>query len=838
MTSRSSIPWFLLMAWRDSRGSRAHLLLSIIAIALGIAALVAIRSFSLQLDGAVERQTRQLLGADISVRALQIFSDEMETYLATLPGEQVREIRFFSMAQFPQSSGTRLSNIRTLSAPYPFYGSFQTEPPDAQARMLAEPGLAIVEDSLLLQYDAVVGDALQLGEATFMVAGRLFNVSGEAPATSTFVGPRIYIAERDVAATGLLGEGSLVRHYAHVKLPDDVSAAQWNHQQRSQLSALRLETETADERRALLGNALRNLYRYLNIGAFSALLLGGIGLAGATQLYVRKKKANVAVLRCLGGSMYASFGIYLWQVAIAAGLGAALGAVLGGVLQYGLPGLLMDFLPVPVEPVWSWSSMGVGFLFGLAMAFVFALYPLMPLRRVSPLEALRSDTNVTRRTMPYWEQSLILTGLMLAILGFALAHTDTLRQGISLTLALVAVFGLLALTARGVMWLARRSMRDQWSFAWRQGIANLHRPYNQTTVLLLGLGLGAFLLATLTFTQDNLVNQFRQADRYDRPNLILFDIQPDQIEPVRKLVGLEGIEYVESSPIVTMRLTEVNGRSVGDLRDDAALAIPHWVLFREYRTTYRRELASEEKVIAGAWQGSATDPSGRIPISIEKGMADYLKVGLHAELTFNLQGVMLHTVVRSIREVDWRQMRTNFFVIFPAGVLEEAPQMWALVSRAPTAAAAAGLQNRVVTVYPNISAVDLRMVVASIDEVLDKAAFVIRFMALFCVFTGLWVLGGTVMTSRYDRLEEVTLLRTMGASRGQLQRIMVAEYALLGSIASVAGLFLGWVAGAASAHWLFDIRFRPSIWPALMLPLAITSATVAVGWITNRGLVR
>ncbi len=822
------------MAWRDSRGSRMHLVLSVAAIALGIGALFAIRSFGDRMDRAIERETRSLLGADLSIRSLQPFDNDAEKLLAEIPGEQVRETRFFSMVTFPQTGSTRLSQVRALSNPFPFYGRFDTEPPEAAERFLSEPGLAVVEESLMLQFNAGIGDSIRIGAHEFTIAGRLTRVSGEAPATSAFLGPRVYVAARDLPHTELLREGSLARYYAHYQLPQDTRTEPLLQQLQGRMTELRLESETADQRRALTGAALENLYRFLHLGGFIALLLGGIGLAGSIQLYARKKRSDVAVLRCLGASARTAFMVYVVQAAAAAFAGALIGLALGAALQYALPALLSDFLPIFVVAGWSWRGALLSLLYGLGLSVAFALYPLTPLRRVSPLSALRLGRDDARSYRFDPVQGLVLGMLGLMLLIFSMLHTERWTQGLALAAGVATVFALLAAAARLLMWLTRRGLRDGRSFAWRQGIANIHRPYNQTGVLLLSLGLGTFLLASLTFTQDNIVAQFRSADDEGRPNMILFDIQGDQVEPIEALAEEEGLEHIESTPIVTMRLLEVNSRTVTDLRNDRDLDIPDWVLFREYRSTYRERLDERERIIRGQWEGRVDDASGLIPISIDQTLADFLRIGLNARMVFDLQGVRLQTYVRSIRDVDWRQLRTNFFVIFPAGVLESAPQNFAMVIRAPGLEAAAHLQNRVITRFPNVSAIDLRMIVQALDDVLDKAAHVIRFMALFSVLTGLLVLGGTVLTSRYDRMEEAALLRTLGATRGQLNRIMAAEYVLLGAIASIAGILLALLASWLIAWRLFDIAFRPALWPIAIIPPFICGATLLVGLLANR----
>lgn len=832
--------WILRMAWRDSRGSRLHLLFSILAIALGIGAVVAIRSFNERLERAIANQSRTLLGTDLSVRSLHPFSEDTDAFLESLPGEQVRETRFFSMIRMPTVDATRLSQVRALSGPFPFYGEFDASPADALEQVLAGSGLAVVEENLLWQFGVEVGESLQIGAATFTIVGKLHHISGESPATTAFIGPRIFININDLPQTDLLREGSLARYYAHFKATDAGTLAALLNRPRRDWSDRRLEIETVEERQAVVGNTLDNLNQYLALGGFVALLLGGIGLAGAIQLYVRQKKTTVSVLRCLGASARTAFSVYVTQVIIAAFIGAIFGAVFGFALQQALPILLADFLPVEIDERAPLSAAVLGVLYGVGLAVAFALYPLAPLRLIPPLHALRADLAPANRVRFDRWQALVLLALVIALTGFAIAHTHRALHGILIASSLALVFILLWGTARFLVAGSRRWARAAWPFALRQGIANMHRPYNQTGILLLALGLGTFLLSVLSLTQNNLLHQFQHAERDGQPNLVLFDIQRDQIDPVLDIFREANLEAAETTPIVTMRLLDVNGRSVSALRDDPDLDTPDWVLFREYRTTYRDSLRSEDRVVAGTWQGhfDPTQGAAPVPISIESVMAQHLDIGIGARLTFDVQGVRMRTRVASIRRVDWRAMRTNFMVIFPSGVLEEAPQYYATLVRVPDAPTSALIQNQVVQSFPNISAFDLRMLVQSLDEWIGRAAFVVRFMALFSLATGLVVLGSMIVTSRYDRKADVDLLRTLGATRRQLNRIMMAEYALLGFFASLAGVTLAILASWALANHVFNYPFNLAFGPIVMIPLAVTASAIVVGLLVNHWSIR
>ncbi len=825
------------MAWRDSRGNRLHLLISILAIALGIAGVTAIHSFSIQLEKELMNQSRSLLGADLSIRSLHPFSEDTETFLRDLPGAHVREVRFFSMARQPLTNATRLSHIRALSGPFPFYGDFVADPPESVTRFFSESGWAIVEESLLLQFDMNIGDTLRIGEANFTVVGRLISISGDPPFTSAFLGPRIFISMADLPSTELLQEGSLARYYLHLKTDTEEEAIALAEQYRHEWSARRLELETAEERRAMTGDGLINVQRFLNYGALAALLLGGIGLAGAIRLYVRRKKETVALLRCIGTTARLAFLVYVIQIVWIGMLGASIGVVTGTLFQFALPLLLADFLPFPLQVQWSWpvlfASLGVGTL----LAVLFALHPLVPLRRISPLLAFRADVEQKDKSFQIDLLQWILFGILACgLILFSIMHSESSSRGAFIAFGLGLIFILMTMLSRLLIWAVRNIPGSgKLPFVWRQGIANLYRPYNQTSTLLMAIGLGTFLLATLSFTRHNLLHQLPGHNEEDKsPNMIFFDVQQEQVVSVQDILDDFRQDLQETTPIVTMRLQSVNGRSVGDLRDDPELDIPDWILFREYRTTYRRELDGDDRLIAGTWEGHITDPNARIPISIEKTMANRLGIGLGAHLVFDVQGVWLRTRVQSIRQVDWRQLRTNFFVIFPSGVLEDAPQIFAMVVHSPILETAIQAQSAVVERYPNISVFDLRMLVDSLNAILGKGAAVISAIALFSLLAGFIVMSSIILMHRYDRHAETTLWRTLGATSRQCAQMMVAEYIVLGGGAALSGTLLGWATAAAMAHRAFQMEFHLHLPTLFGMPVFIACIVLSIGWLSNR----
>jgi putative ABC transport system permease protein len=826
-------PWTWRMAWRDSRASRRKLVLFSCSIVLGIAALTAIGSLGTNLKRAIQEQSKSLLGADLVIGSREAFDAKEDELLREIGGIQSREISFSSMVYFASTEGTRLVQVRALEPGFPFYGALDTDPPGAAVEFRKSGG-ALVEESLLTQFGAKVGEELRLGKLTARIVGSLKKVPGESVAFAT-IAPRVYISMADLPRTELLREGSLVRYRIYFKLDPTVNISQLLARIKPRLEEYRLSTDTVDERQRELGRSMERMYHFLNLVGFIALLLGGVGVASAIHVHVKQKLGTVAVLRCLGGTVPQTFAVYLAQGMALGLIGALAGAGLGLIIQSALPRVLADFIPFTFEFRTSWGAVGKAVGIGFAICFLFALMPLLAVRRVSPLAAIR----VAFEPAPARDPLRWLVGILLAagVVAFALTQASNWRIGLGFAAGLGIVFALLAAMARILIFLARRFAMVRLPFTVRQGIANLHRPNNRTLLLLLSLGLGTFLIVSLFLVQQNLLTQLVSSEGNQQANAVLFDIQPDQREPLTNLVRSLGVPILDEAPIVNMRLRSVKGESVAVLLKDRGRRIPRWALRREYRSTYNDRLRDGEKLIAGTWHVRATNDTESIPVSVEEGIANELKVGLGDELEFDVQGVPVKTRVASLREVNWRRVQPNFFVVFPRGVLESAPAMHVLVTRVRSSEESARLQREVVKRFPNVSAIDLSLILQTLDSILQKISFVVRFMAMFTVATGLLVLAGALLTGRYQRIQESVLLRTLGASRKQIFRILLVEYSVLGLLAALTGVILAVGASWALAVFVFEMKYAPALLPLLIALAGLPLLTIAVGLLMNRGVV-
>lgn len=822
------------MAWRDGRRTRRRLLLYSASIVLGVAALVAIGSFGENLRAAVEDQAKTLVGADLVIASNGEFSPEEKDFLRSLGGVQAREISLSSMVFFPRSGGTRLVQVRGVEPGFPFYGSLETSPRSASALFRSGLG-ALVEEGVMQQYGLRVGDGIKIGTTMFEIRGSLLKVPGETAAFMAMA-PRVYVAFADLEQTGLLQKGSLVRHRVYYQFGDEVRVPALVKKIQPTIDRFNLAVDTVEHRKRELGRAMDNLYHFLNLVGFIALLLGGIGIASAIHVHVKQKLSIIAILRSLGATAPESFGVYFSQAASLGLVGVTAGALIGIGLQALLPRVLADFLPIRFNAAISWTALGRGTGLGLGVCLLFALLPLIRVRQVTPLAVLRAGVEPAtpaRRDPMLWG---VYVALVVGIVAFSLSQTGDWRVGLGFAGGLAAAFACLT----GLAYLVSRIVKQQvprvHSFVWRQGLSSLFRPGNRTVLLMLCLGLGTFLVLTLYLLQISLVDGLLPERRPTQPDAVLFDIQPDQRDGVKQSLKAQGLPVLQDVPVVTMRLAQIKGRSVERLRRDPRREIPNWALRREYRSTYRDHLVDSERLLRGALTARAPLDASPIPVSVEEGIAKTLQIGLGDELVFDVQGVAVKTIVASLREVDWRRLQPNFFVIFPIGVLEDAPTFHVIVTRAGSSSKSAQMQQEMVKRFPNVSVIDLSLVLKTLDGILSKISFVIRFMALFTVGTGLIVLVASILTGRFQRLQESVLLRTLGATRRQILQMLLVEYFCLGTLAAATGVILAVAASWGLAQFVFKSAFTFSLYPLAIAWATVSLLTILTGLVTSRGI--
>jgi putative ABC transport system permease protein len=474
---------------------------------------------------------------------------------------------------------------------------------------------------------------------------------------------------------------------------------------------------------------------------------------------------------------------------------------------------------------------------------MFALGPLLEVRRVSPLTALRHDFEPAKRTDLLRVGAFVL--LALTLVGLTVLEAPDPGQGIRFAAALGGVALSLWATARVLILATKRFFPHRMSYPIRQGVSNLFRPRNQTVSVTLALGFGAFVIGTVGLVEASLTQAFTLEAGAGRWNLLLFDVQPNQRETVEGFVGSRSLGPLEVTPLVPSQLSAINGTPVEALLERPGDERPSsWAMRREYRHTYRAELSGSEVMVAGAWWdeesvdglGGGDGAGGVARISMEVELAESLRVGLGDHITWDFAGVPVESRITSLRSVDWARFETNFYVIFEPGVLEEAPQSAVILARIEGEQERAELQRDLVVRFANVAVLDLSLLQQTIDSILERANQGIRFLGVFSTVAGVFVLIGALATSRYQRMRESALLKTLGARRRVILKILTVEYAVLGSLATTAGLVLATLAAWLMAWTVFEVPFRLDLARIGSVWLWVTTVTIVVGLIGSRGI--
>jgi putative ABC transport system permease protein len=848
----------LTLARRELRSSARRIGVYMLSISLGVMALVAIHGFSADVNRSVEDEAEVMMGANVRIGSNRPFPEPVLELIDSLEEAGQRSARVtnaVSMVLAPRTGLTRLLQVRGVDPGYPFFGTVRTRPEGAWP---PDPAGALVDPAVLTMLDARVGDSLAIGEIIVRIEATVEDLMGDF-GLETAVGPRVWIPHERLEAAGLLSFGSLAQYERYLTLPTRAARVEVEERYRPVFERAQVRFTTAESAARRLTRSINYLTRYLGLVGLAALLLGGVGVGSAVHVFVRERRTSVAVLRCIGAGQKSVFSAYLLQAAVLGLAGAIVGVVAGLISQRILPVALAGALPVRVTTRVALEPVLAGLGIGLWVALLFAFLPLLAVRDVPPLAALREDVERPRRRFdPLRVLAWSALGATVVILSIYEAPEED--QGLGFAAGLGATIAVLWAAGSLAVALTRRFAPKRAPYPIRQGIANLFRPQNQTVAVTLALGFGVFAVGTVLQVETALVRGLALDESHTRPNLVLFDIQPDQDAGVLDALPAGAREGAALVPLVSSRIAAVNGVSAEDLaagrRVRGGRSPERWTLRREYRNTWRDTIAASETLVEGRWWEAGDRASGpgrpsetaeadgqvirhRVGrISVEADLARDLEVGLGDRITWDVGGRSIETIITSLRIVDWQRFEPNFFVVFEPGVLEDAPHTSVLVTRVDDPTARAQLQTRLVRAYPNVSAVDLTRVQEAIGRVLERVNQALRFLGLFTAAAGVIVLAGALGTSRYQRMRESALLRTLGARRGQVRAVLLAEYVALGTLASVTGLALCVVAAGALMREVFELDYVPHLPSLAALWAGVTALTVIVGIAGSGGLLR
>ncbi len=823
--------WVWKMAWRDGRHNLSRLSLFMAALITGIAAVVAISSLNYSFQYELDRNAKELLGADLVINGNKKFDSAWKKFLDSAQVKVAKDADMASMVLFVNSGNSRLVKVTGLEGEFPFYGKMETKPSDAYRK--TQTGDYIMLDELLaVQFGVKLGDSIKVGNKTFLMAGVVTKIPGRGGLTAT-IAPAIYISLASLDSTGLIQYGSRVGYSIYVKTKSEAETKTLLTKVRPLAKKLSNSVETVERRKEGMGRSFRSVYQFFSLLAFVALMLGCIGVASSVHIYAREKRDEVAMLRCVGSSGWQAFNIYFIQVFVLGIAGSIIGAFLGVAIHQLIPIAFKDYLPGDIQFFISWRAIAEGILTGTIVSVLFTILPLVSVRFVPPLTVLRADFLPGKIFSKTRWMAIIL--IILFPIASAAYQTKSLVSGAMFSLGIAAALGCLVLVASGLLYVIRKFFPSGASFIFRHALSNLFRPNNQTRMLMVAIGLGAFIISVLNIIQHSLLNQVEFKGNKNQSNTILFDIQSSQKEGVVSLIKENHLPVNQLVPIVTCRFNKLKGRTIEQIRKDT-VRIPDGMLTREYRVTYRDSLIGSEELIEGKLQHFNLDKKDSVFVTISDGINETLRLKVGDSIEFDIQGVPMKATISGIRKVDWPKDPPNFIFVFPPKALATAPQIWVATTKIE-AAQATKFQKELVMKFPNVSLIDLRLVLSTVNELFEKIGLVVRFLAFFSIVTGLVVLAGAVINSKFVRIKENVLLRTVGARTNQIVKITLIEYGYLGLFSGLTALVLSLGGGWLLTKFFFEVELSANYVELLMISTGVVLLTIFIGWFNSREVI-
>lgn len=810
------------LAYREMRASWHRLLFFFICIAIGVGSIVALRSLVQNLKTALVGDARSLMTADVQVSANNPWNEETKAaleraYTSPLIEAHIDVLETATMARSGEDwLGTpKMVELKAVQQGFPFYGEMILADGQKFSYELLKDRGALVKQNLLTALGLKIGETLKIGELEFTIRGVIEQEPGNTM-NAFSIGPRVMIAYEDAVAAGLTTFGSRARHRVLFKTKEgqmDRLVTQLRNEIKSQPGVVVRSFRFSQDR---LTQSLNQVEDYLSLIGLVILVLGGIGIFSVTRVFVQQKMKTIAILKTLGGQNSRVLGAYLVQVMVLGVVGSLFGLLLAQLLAWILPKYFVGILPPSVEIRLTWQAAIQGLSIGLLVSLLFSLLPLLQIRQIKPILVLRSSEVPSGRKFDLLK---ITVGIfvVLGLLGISSWQAGSFKIGGIFLIALAAMTLVLNLTATGLMKFVRGFRRIP-SFTVRQGINSLYRPGNQTRIILMAVGLGVFFVVGVRSLQLNLREELGVDLENFKADMYLIDIQRDQRPAVEEAIAKFTGEKPEIIPTIRARIAAINGsevnldssRSNENRRENRGQNAG--MLGREYVLTYRANLDDNETIIAGKFWTPESSPEPEV--SIEELMNEELGLNVGDVMTFDVLGRKIAARVTSIRRVDWRNARTGFLVVFRPGALDDAPAMYISAIKGPAETAARSqLQRELVDKAPNISVVDVRDIIEIARGIVQKVSLAVSFVGGFVFLSGLLILIGSIAMTKFHRLYESAILKTLGAKKKLIVWTLLVEYGVLGLLAgligSAAAIGLTWAIAeeALKINW----RFIPSV---------------------------
>jgi putative ABC transport system permease protein len=837
------------LAWRETRPAWKRFLILVFAVALGVGALTGLKGFSRALERSIHKSARDLIASDLVARMnVPIQPGELKVLESPVSRGAVltRTTETLSMVSGSDDSAPILSDIRAVDPGYyPFYGKVELDPPILLKEALSGDGTVVSRD-LLVRTGLVVGDNVQIGAARF----RINAVLKSEPDRISFgidIGPRILISREGLDRSELIQFGSRATESFLYKLP--AKGLDPDEAREMLLSGIERRVRITDYRNPnpRLSRGLERTANFLSLLGLLALLVGGLGISTTMYTYLQQKLDSIAVLKCLGGRSGQILRIYMIQGLVLGVLGSVIGIGFGYMVQLLLPQLLKGLVDLPADLELAPGAAFQGLTIGVLTTMMFLLPPLLAIRKIHPIRLFLREMPETRHsTLKRLRRDPVpLVVSLVLFFGTGLAASwlaESLRWGFTFLAGLIACIVVLIPFSLLLLWLLRRLPRLS-LLVLRQGLKNLNRPGNHAVSVMVALGLGVAFVLTVYFIQTSLISQIVQSAPADFPNVFMLGItEQDEPKLAEFLKEYGGLREPTLIPSISSQLLTIDGHAPPDRwrrdrdRDREQEPDPEDQRRRprEFTLTWADALPPDTVIVKGEWW---KPPFTESLVSVEEYAAERYGIKIGSVLKFDISGRIVRGKVSSIRSTEFPQPGGSNQFIFSPGALAGSPTSYIGTVRMASSDVGA-FQGALFKRFPNVTSIDVGDVLARVQDLLDKISIVVRFVALFAIASGLIILASSVTSTRYQRIRETVLFRTLGATRSQLRWIQTVELLTMGSAAGLVGGILAAIAAHFLLGELLETEFDFQWLPLLIGIVASAILTAGTGWLAGRGILK
>jgi putative ABC transport system permease protein len=829
----------LKIAWRETRASRGKFVFVVLAVAAGVGALTGVRGFSEAFAGVLLKEARSLMAADVSVRLFADPTAEQQAAIDSLVKRGVEYTRVTETLSMVSSSGAQDPVLVTIKAvdprKYPFYGSLTLDPAGTLRDRLTTTS-AVISDDLRLRLNVKPGDSVRVGDEQFRIAG-ILTLEPDRISGSFNVGPRLMASREGLESAGLLSLGSRASQRLLFKLNPGAPPV---GVVREELRRAFPEGNVIDFRR-INPNIERGLSRatmFLSLVSLIALIVGAIGVGTAMHAHLQQRMESIAIMKSIGGRSNQVIRIYIIQTLLLGLFGGLAGVLIGFAVQRVFPIFLYRYFPAQPDIAFAPIPMLQGLVIGLLTTLLFTVPALLNVRRIPPGLIFRRDMPEAKQS---WRMRLrearasILAGVLICIAIAAFAAWlggGAGRRGVEMARlfagGLIVSIAVLWLVATGLMRLLRIVVKRtrRMPVLLRHAIANLYRPGSQATAVLIALGVGVMFTLTVFLVQRSVLKEISRSAPPGMANVFMLDITPAQQAELMGIIrahpGLESPP--ELLPTVSCRLAAINRVPLDRLPGD----VP-----RRYRMA--RAVTSEARQPAGVEivQGQWWKPDNREPqLSITQNVARTLNIGPGSTLTWNAFGRMIETKVAAVHRLDSERLRGAVEFIVSPGLLDGLPTVYYAAARVKTPQIAS-LQRAVYQRFPTVTVVNVADILDRVQEIIDQISMVIRFISAFAIFAGAIILASSIAGTKYRRIREVVIFKTLGATRRRIAQMFSAEFLILGTVAGVMGSVLATLFSSLMLSRFFEAELRVDLLPNLAGIAATALIAAASGWLAS-----